>query len=180
MTLVPCITTERLRLRRWRSSDHEPFAAMNADSRVTEFLPGNLTREQSDAFVERIESHFERHGFGLWAVDVLSSEKFVGYVGLSIPRFSAHFTPCVEIGWRLGFQHWGQGYATEGARGALEFGFDTLSLREIVSFTVPLNTRSRRVMERIGMTHNVSDDFDHPLLPENHPLRQHVLYRIGR
>ena len=153
---------------------------MNADPRVTEFLPARLSPEQSDAFVERAEAHFERHGFGLWAVEIPGIVSFAGFVGLSIPRFEAPFQPCVEIGWRFGAEHWGKGYATEGARAALAFGFDECGLEEIVSFTAPQNVRSRRVMERIGMSHDPADDFDHPLLAEGHPLRRHVLYRIGR
>jgi RimJ/RimL family protein N-acetyltransferase len=153
---------------------------MNADPRVTEYLPGPLSEEESDAFIARIEDHFEQHSFGLWAVEICNVASFAGYLGLLVPRFEAHFTPCVEIGWRLSAEHWGQGYATEGARAALAFGFEVLGLEEIVSFTVPGNRRSRRVMERIGMAHNPADDFDHPLLPEGHPLRRHVLYRITR
>lgn len=153
---------------------------MNADPRVTEFLPTKLTRETSDAFVTRIRAHFEQHGFGLWAVEVPGATPFAGFVGLAMPRFEAHFTPCVEIGWRLGAEHWGHGYATEGARAALAFGFDALRLEEIVSMTSPMNVRSRRVMEKIGMTYDPADDFDHPMVAEGHPLRPHVLYRISR
>jgi RimJ/RimL family protein N-acetyltransferase len=112
-------------------------------------------------------------------VEVRGGAAFAGFVGLSVPRFEAHFAPCVEIGWRLAAQHWGHGYATEGARAALAFGFGTLGLEEIVAFTAPRNVRSRRVMEKIGMTYDPADDFDHPLLPEGHPLRRHVLYRIA-
>jgi RimJ/RimL family protein N-acetyltransferase len=134
----------------------------------------------SDAFVARAEAHFEERGFGLWAVEVRDGGTFAGFVGLSTPRFDAHFQPSVEIGWRLGPEHWGRGYATEGARAALAFGFEVLRLEGIVSFTVPANVRSRRVMEKIGMTYDPADDFDHPLLAEGHPLRRHVLYRIAR
>jgi len=123
---------------------------------------------------------FAEHGFGLWAVEVVGVAPFIGYVGLSIPRFEAHFTPAVEVGWRLASAYWGQGYATEGARAALEAGFTQFGLKEIVSFTVPATARSRRVMERIGMTHDPADDFDHPRLAEGDPLHRHVLYRIGR
>lgn len=176
---LPCdIRTERLLLRRWQPEDREPFAALNADPSVVEFLPGPLTREESDQRAMRIDAHFDRHGFGLWAVEVPGTAPFIGFVGLAMPQFEAHFTPCVEIGWRLAAAYWGQGFATEGARAALDFGFQQLGLREIVSFTVPLNLRSRRVMERIGMTHDVAGDFDHPLLPDGHSLRRHVLYRI--
>jgi RimJ/RimL family protein N-acetyltransferase len=154
-----------------------PFARLNADARVVEFLPKPLTREESDARADQIEAHFQQHGFGLWAVEIPGVTPFAGFVGLSIPRFEAHFTPCVEIGWRLDADHWNRGYATEGARAALDFGFRWLGLQEIVSFTVPGNLRSRRVMEKIGMIRSPDDDFDHPLLPEGHPLRRHVLYR---
>ena len=204
------ILTPRLRLRRWLPGDRAPFAAMNADPRVMEYFPKALTREESDALIERIEAHFEQRGFGLWAVEIrggarfagsagaAATEKFAraagfagatgttgfapfaGFIGLSVPRFQAHFTPCVEIGWRLAAEHWGHGYATEGARAVLDFGFEALGLEEIVSFTAEGNARSRRVMEKIGMTRNPADDFDHPSLPEGHPLRRHVLYRIVR
>lgn len=173
------LRTERLLLRRWRPADREPFAALNADPRVMEFFPGLLSREDSDALVARIEAHFDRHSFGLWAVEVVGVTPFAGFVGLSVPRFEAPFTPCVEIGWRLSTDTWGHGYATEGARAALAFGFGALGLEEVVSFTVPHNLRSRRVMEKLGMTHHPDEDFDHPLLPAGHPLSRHVLYRIA-
>lgn len=178
MTTPRELKTDRLWLRRWLPFDRVPFAAMNADSRVVEFLPRALSREESNAFADRIEAHFDQHGFGLWAVEICNVRSFAGFVGLSVPRFDAHFTPCVEIGWRLGAEYWGHGYATEGARAALSFGFEKLGLEEIVSFTVPGNVRSRRVMERIGMTYEPADAFDHPLLPDGDPLRRHVLYRI--
>jgi RimJ/RimL family protein N-acetyltransferase len=180
MSRSPELTTERLRLRRWLASDKAPFAAMNADPRVTEFLADAPGRAESDAAVERIEAHFDERGFGLWAVEIPGSAPFIGYVGLLVPRFEAAFTPCVEIGWRLASAWWGRGYATEGARAALDFGFGVLGLSEIFSFTVPNNVRSRRVMEKIGMVRNPADDFDHPRLPATHPLRRHVLYKIGR
>ncbi len=174
------LRTERLLLRRWRPEDRAPFAAMNADRRVMEFFPALLSQEESDARAARIEAHFERHGFGLWAVEVPGVVPFAGFVGLGVVDFAAPFTPCVEIGWRLAAANWGRGYATEGARAALAFAFDTVGLAEVVSFTVPANVRSRRVMEKLGMTHQPSDDFDHPLLPEGHWLKRHVLYRIAR
>ena len=174
------LLTERLRLRRWRPGDRAPFAALNADPRVMEYFPAPLSSEESDDLAARIEAHFDARGFGLWAVEAPGVAPFVGFVGLSVPGFEAHFTPCVEIGWRLAAEHWGKGYAAEGARAALAFGFETLRLEEIVSFTATGNLPSRRVMERIGMTHDPADDFDHPALPEGHPLRRHVLYRIGR
>jgi RimJ/RimL family protein N-acetyltransferase len=177
---VPELKTTHLRLRRWSAADRDAFAAINADARVMEYFPHTLSRSESAASAERIAAHFEQHGFGLWAVEIPNIAPFVGFIGLSIPRFQAHFTPCVEIGWRLAAEFWGQGLATEGAQAALEFGFESLQLREIVSFTATGNTRSRRVMEKLGMTHDSSDDFDHPLLAVGHPLRRHVLYRIAR
>jgi RimJ/RimL family protein N-acetyltransferase len=143
-------------------------------------FPATLSREESDPLAARIEAHFDQHGFGLWAVEVPDVAPFAGFVGLSVPRFEAHFTPCVEIGWRLAAEHWGKGYATEGARAVLAFGFETLQLGEIVSFTTTGNLPSRRVMEKIGMTHDPADDFDHPASPAGHPLRRHVLYRVAR
>lgn len=174
------LRTERLLLRRWRPEDREAFAAMNADPRVMEFFPGTLPRSESDAMVDRIEAHFERHGFGYWAAELPGIAALAGLVGLAVPRFEAAFTPCVEIGWRLAPAQWGRGLATEAARAALDFGFRCLQLPEILSFTVPANVRSRRVMEKIGMTHAPAEDFDHPLLPEGHALRRHVLYRCRR
>jgi RimJ/RimL family protein N-acetyltransferase len=180
MNLPQELRTERLWLRRWVLEDRVPFARLNADVRVVEFFPGALSREESDARADRIEAHFQRHGFGLWAVEIPGITQFAGFIGLSIPLFEVPFMPCIEIGWRLDAEHWGRGYATEGARAALEFGFQSLDLKEIVSYTVPGNLRSRRVMEKIGMTHSASEDFEHPALAEGHPLRRHVLYRIGR
>ncbi len=171
------LRTARLLLRDWQDEDLPTFAALNADHRVMEFFPGLLDRADSDALAVRIRSGLAERGFGLWAVEVCGGASFIGFVGLSVPSFEAHFTPCVEIGWRLATEHWGCGYATEAARAVLEFGFREIDLDEIVSFTVPANRRSRSVMERISMTHSPDDDFVHPLLPEGHPLRRHVLYR---
>jgi len=174
------LPTARLILRRWTREDREPFAALNADPAVMRHFPSILSRSESDAFADRIEAHFERHGFGLWAVEIPGVAPLAGFVGLSVPAFAAPCMPCVEIGWRLAAAHWGRGYATEGARAALGFGFDAAGLDEIVSFTVPANAASRRVMEKIGMTHDPAGAFDHPALPAGHPLRRHVLYRIRR
>jgi RimJ/RimL family protein N-acetyltransferase len=145
-----------------------------------EHFPALLTPEESEAAVARIEAHFNQHGFGLWAVEITGLTPFAGFVGLCVPRFEAHFTPCIEIGWRLAAEYWGRGFATEGARAALAFGFKSLRLEEIVSYTVPANLRSRRVMEKLGMTHQPGGDFDHPLLPAGHRLSRHVLYRLSR
>jgi RimJ/RimL family protein N-acetyltransferase len=143
------------------------------------FFPAPLTREQSDALAKRAERDIAERGWGLWAVEVVESPRFIGFVGLAEPKFEAHFTPAVEVGWRLSRDQWGNGYATEGARAALAFAFDELGLDEIVSFTSVVNERSRRVMERLGMTHDPSDDFDHPSV-SNGSLRRHVLYRLRR
>lgn len=179
MPTSPAIRTSRLVLREWRDKDLEPFAALNADPAVMEFFPHPLDRSESDAAAGRIRDHIQQHGYGLWAAEVPGVASFIGFVGLAVPRFEAHFTPCVEIGWRLARSYWGHGYATEAARAALDFGFRQLRLEEVVSFTVPANVRSRAVMERIGMTRSPADDFDHPAMPEGHPLRRHVLYRVG-
>jgi RimJ/RimL family protein N-acetyltransferase len=176
----PQLRTDRLLLRRWRDSDREPFAALNADPEVMEHFLAPLTCEESDAFRDSVEAHFRQHGFSMWAVEVVSTGSFAGFVGLLVPRFQAHFTPAVEIGWRLARQQWGHGYASEAARAALAFGFEEVGLEEIVSFTAPQNVRSRRVMERLGMTRDPADDFDHPFMPEGHRLRRHVLYRLSR
>lgn len=171
---------QRMVLRHWRPEDRAPFAVMNADPAVMEHFPSALSRAESDAAVDRIEAHFTKHGFGLWAVEIPGVTAFAGFIGLSIPGFEAHFTPCVEVGWRLAREYWGKGYATEGARAAVRFGFEQLGLIEIVSFATLANARSRRVMERIGMRHSSADDFDHPPLPAGHPMRRHVLYRLTK
>jgi len=167
------LETPRLLLRPWRDSDREPFAAMNADPRVMRYFLSTLTRQQSDALVDHCEAHLERHGFCPLAAELRETGEFIGFIGLSIPAFTAHFTPCVEIGWRLGFDHHGRGLATEGAREVLRHANG-----EIVSFTSAVNLPSRRVMEKLGMRRDAADDFDHPRIPEGHPLRPHVLYRI--
>lgn len=177
MTLSAMLQTERLILRRWVSADRKPFAGMNSDPEVMKYFPSVLSREESDELADRIEEHVVTHGFGLWALEISDLASFAGFVGLSMPGFEASFTPCVEIGWRLARAYWGHGYATEAASATLAFGFDELRLDQIVSFTVPGNARSRRVMEKLGMTHDPRDDFEHPSLPEGHPLRRHVLYR---
>ena len=179
MTLM-ALRTPRLLLRPWRDSDADAFAAMFDDAAVMEFLMPQTDRAAIDAIVGRVRAHFDRHGFGWWAAELQETGAFIGFIGLSHIPFEAHFTPAVEVGWRLASAYWGRGYATEGARASLEAAFTQLGLSEIVSITVPANTRSRRVMERIGMTRDPADDFDHPRLAEGHPLRRHVLYRIGR
>jgi ribosomal-protein-alanine N-acetyltransferase len=172
------IKTERLLLRRWLDSDRLPFQNMNADPRVMEFFPALLSPAESDALIDRAQAHFDSHCFGPFAVELLENQFLIGFIGLSIPNFDAPFIPAVEIGWRLAFDCWGRGFATEGARAVINFAFEDLGLDSLVSFTVPENLRSRRVMEKLGMTHDPADDFDHPRLPEDHPMRRHVLYRL--
>lgn len=174
------LQTDRLILRDWRESDRQPFSEINADPRVMESMPAPLSPEESDLLVDQIESHMQSHGFGLCAVELRQNHAFIGFIGLAVPSFQAQFTPCVEVGWRLSADHWGQGLATEGAREMIRYAFEVLGLDEVVSFTVPANLGSRRVMEKLGMTHDPADDFDHPKLPEGHPLRRHVLYRLRR
>lgn len=180
MIVIPELTTKRLRLRAWQDADLAPFASMNADPAVMQHMPATLTRSESDALVARIRADLESRGFGLWAVEVVGGAPFIGFVGLATPSFEVRFTPCVEIGWRLGLAHWGAGYATEAAHEVLAAGFQKLGLEEIVSFTVRANHRSRSVMTRLGMHSVAEDDFDHPALPLGHPLRRHVLYRLAR
>lgn len=175
------LRTERLLLRQWREDDKAPFAAMNADPVVMEHFPSTLSKKESDEFVDRMRDHLAEHGWGLWALDLVSRGEFIGFVGL----WPAGFDPfrssrLVEIGWRLRADAWGHGYATEAAAAALDHAFETLDLAEVVSFTSAPNVRSRAVMRRLGMSHDPDDDFDHPRLPDGHRLKRHVLYRIGR
>jgi 3-dehydroquinate dehydratase/shikimate dehydrogenase len=174
------IKTDRLLLRSWQEEDLDPLAQLNTDPRVMEFLPTLLTREESRARLELYNQHIKDHGWGLWAVSAPGVSDFIGWIGLWPIGFEAHFTPAVEVGWRLLPKFWGQGYATEGARASLEYGFNTLNLNEIVSITVPANLRSIRVMKKLGMHHDPKDDFNHPKFPEGHPLSRHILYRIKK
>ena len=171
------IATERLLLRRWKPEDFAPFCAMNADEEVMRHFPSTLNPEQTKAGLNRVETHFDRHGWGLFAAE--HEGQFIGYIGLFHVPFEAHFTPAVEIGWRLARSHWNRGLATEGARACLDFGFSKLDLKEIVAFTPPANLASRRVMEKLGMLHDVQGDFEHPRVAPGHALCRHVLYRIG-
>lgn len=177
--MVHELTTDRLRLRQWREADLEPFARLNADQETMRFFPSRLTREQSDNLARVIWDYIDDRGWGLWAAEVVDGPSFIGFVGLNEPTFHAHFMPAVEVGWRLSREHWGHGYATEGARAAVDFGFGELELDEIVAMIAPGNTRSRRVAERLAMTRDPADDFDHPRVPAG-PLRRHVLYRLAR
>jgi len=153
---------------------------MNADARVMEFYPALLDQAASDAMAKRIESAIGERGWGLWAAELRATGEFIGYIGLNVPGVALPFSPCVEIGWRLAHAFWGKGLATEGARGALRVGFTMLGLPEIVSFTALINRRSRAVMERLGLREDKAAAFDHPGMPEAHPLRPHCLYRITR
>jgi len=173
------LSTARLLLRCWRETDREPFAALNADPFVMEYFPARLTRADSDQLIAKIESGFDQRGYGLWALELRTTGEFIGFTGLDTPSFEAHFTPAVEVGWRLARSAWGQGYATEAGLTSVGFGFEEAGLGEIVSFTSAANLRSRAVMKRIGMTHDPLDDFDHPDLEEGDDLRRHVLYRMS-
>ena len=175
------LKTKRLILRPWREEDLEPFALLNADPRVMEYFPAMLSRSESDQLAHRIKNKMDENGWGMWAISVPGIAEFIGFIGLNSENqasFPAPFTPATEIGWRIAFEYWGKGYATEGAIAALAYGFETLNLNEIVSFTAVQNMRSRRIMEKIGMHHDSKDDFDHPKLPKEHKLNRHVLYRL--
>ena len=175
------LETDRLLLRAWREADRDAFAAMSADPQVMEFFPAELMRrEECDAFVDRASAGLAERGWGWYAIEERASGAFAGVAGLAPVRFEAHFTPAVEIGWRLARAAWGKGFATEAARAAVTFGFDELGLEEVVALAVPANTRSLAVMERLGMTRDPADDFDLPTLPADDPLRRHVLYRLTR
>ncbi|HMA15550.1 MAG TPA: GNAT family N-acetyltransferase [Kiloniellaceae bacterium] len=179
---VPTLATGRLLLRPWRDGDLAPFAALNGDPEVMAHFPKTLTPAESDAMAGRIQAALAERGFGWWAAEAPGVAPFIGFIGLSVPDFGAHFLPpghrVVEVGWRLARPFWGRGYATEGAREALRFGFEALGLAEIVAFTTTTNARSQAVMRRLGMRHDPADDFDHPKLPPGHRLRRHLLYRL--
>lgn len=168
--------TDRLLLRQWRDSDKEPFSALNADPRVMEYFPSILSKTESDSVADRCKSLIADRGWGFWAVELKESKRFIGFVGLHVPSDDLPFSPCVEIGWRLGYEHWGKGYATEAALKSLYVGFQLLMLDEIVSFTALSNLKSQAVMKRIGMT--ITETFEYPALPNESPLRQHCLYRL--
>jgi len=172
------LTTQRMILRRWKESDLAPFAALNANAEVMEYFPNTLDFEQTRLMIERIEKSFEERALGLWAVEETETGNFIGFVGLSVPKFEAPFLPCVEIGWRLAKEYWGRGYALEAALAATHDGFTRLQLSEIVSFTARSNKRSILVMERLHMQRDEAEDFMHPAIAADHPLCRHVLYRL--
>ena len=173
------IETSRVLLRSWTEADVEPWARMNADPRVMEFFLRTYSREESIATATLIREQFARDGYGWFVAEVKDRFPFAGVIALVDVPFQAHFTPAHEIGWRFLPEAWGQGYATEGARAALDFAFGQLGWREVVAMTATTNVRSQRVMERLGMTHDPKDDFDHPRIPKDHPINRHVLYRIS-
>lgn len=174
------LETKRLILRKWRPDDLDPFTAMNVDPEVMRFFPSRPDRAETEAQIRLVSDNIERHGIGWWAIEIPGNFDFAGFAGLSRPRFHTHFTPCVEIGWRLRRDAWGKGYATEAGSACLDFAFDRLKLDDIVSMAVVDNHRSRAVMERLGMTRRKEDDFGHPNIGIDHPLRAHVLYRLSR
>ena len=170
--------TDRLILRRWRAEDREPFAALNNNAEVMTYMPRPLTRTESDQWADNIEQEFERDGFGLWALELPGEAPFIGFTGLNRVPFQAHFTPAVEIGWRLARAFWGKGYATEAAQAAVQAGFQEFGLQEIVAETAEANLPSRRVMSRIGMRHHHAESFRHPAYAPDDSLGRYVLYRL--
>jgi len=169
------IVTKRLILREWKKEDLLPFSIMNADPRVMEFFPAPLSKKESDAAVEKIQKEMAEMGYGLWALELQENKQFIGFVGIHYVTFPAYFTPCIEIGWRLAYNSWGKGYATEAANAVIDYAFHTLHIKQLVSYTAKLNKRSMKLMKRLGMTYD--GDFDHPNLAAGHPLKPHVLFR---
>ena len=169
--------TPRLILRPWREEDLDPLFALHGDADSMRHFPSVLTRAESDAWAARLQAHFDAHGWGFWVVEEASGAAFIGVVGLLTIPWQARFTPAVEVGWRIAPGHRRRGFAEEAARAALDFGFASLGLAEILAFTIPANEPSWRLMERLGMT--ADGRFDHPRLPEGHPMRQHLLYRLA-
>ena len=173
------IETERLILRTWRKEDADPYFQINQDPKVIEFLPGPLTMEQVHDFIPAVNNHSDKYSYTLWAACLKETEELMGFIGLNYTDWESNFTPAVEVGWRLGFKYWGKGYATEGAKASLEYGIKQCSLKEIISFTVPANVRSLRVMEKIGLKRDLNSDFTHPKLAADHKLSHHVLYKLS-
>jgi len=177
MTNIIQLKTDRLILRQWLDSDLTLFADMNADPIVMKYYPDVLNRQISDSMANRLKQLISEKSWGFWAVELIKEKKFIGFVGLHEPDYNLPVTPCVEIGWRLDQNYWGKGYATEAANACLKFAFEELYLTEVYSFTSIQNRKSRQVMERIHMS-NMNLNFEHPIIPEGHPLRLHVLYKI--
>jgi RimJ/RimL family protein N-acetyltransferase len=172
--IEPVIFTERLGLRKWIDADFIPFAEINKDSEVMEYFPRLLTDNETSEMIKRINSHFDKYGFGLFAVEKLATKEFIGFTGFMVPTFDSFFTPCIEIGWRIKKTDWGKGYATEAAKACLHYGFKTLQFAKVYSFTSVINLRSEKVMQKIGMVK--AGEFDHPNIPRDNPLCRHVLY----
>ncbi len=172
------LETERLILRIWKKEDADPYYSINQDPKVIEFLRGPLTIEEVNDFIQAVNDHGDKYGYMLWASELKKTGELIGFIGLNYTKFESHFTPAVEVGWRLGSQYWGKGYATEGAEASLNYGFNQCNLKEIVSFTVPTNIRSISVMEKIGMKRDIEGNFTHTKLPLDHKLSKHILYRI--
>jgi len=173
------LETERIILREWRESDLPALAKINADPDVMRYFPASLTVQESENLVNRFQQHIHHNGFGFFALELKSDRQLIGFTGLNKPYYALPFSPCVEIGWRLAKEFWGKGLASEAAGKCLQFAFEQLTLRDVVSFTAVDNVKSRSVMERIGMQ-NVAQNFQHPLLPTGHALREHVLYKIDK
>lgn len=176
--MTTIIETERLILRTWKKEDAETYFQINQDPMVTEFLPKALTMEQVNDFILSVNQHQTKHGYTLWAAELKETGELMGFIGLNYTDWESHFTPAVELGWRLGSPYWGKGFATEGAKASLAYGFKQCDLKEIVSFTVPGNVRSIRVMQKIGLIRDLNGDFEHPKLSISHPLSKHVLHRL--
>jgi len=171
------LETERLKLRQWKDSDFPIFSEMNADPIVMKYYPNTLSEDESNTLANKCRELISKQSWGFWAVETKKEKEFIGFVGLHKPTYDLPFTPCVEIGWRLGKKYWGKGYATEAALEALKFAFEELKLNEVYSFASVSNTQSWAVMERLNMR-NLEKNFEHPIIPEKHPLREHVLYKI--
>ncbi len=179
MTNIIEIKTERLLLRQWRKEDLSEFALLNADPLVMKYFPKVLSAEESDVLAEKIIKLISERGWGFWAVETINTQSFIGFVGLHEPHYELPVNPCVEIGWRLARKYWGQGYATEAGQASLKCAFNDLELDEVYSFAVVANRKSRAVMERLGLRDTMSN-FEHPVIPEDSPLREHVLYKIDK
>jgi RimJ/RimL family protein N-acetyltransferase len=178
MNAISEIHTERLWLRQWKQKDLKPFATMSLDEHVMEYFPSTLDTKESEAMALKCQGLIQERGWGFWAVELKANQQFIGFIGLHIPSAALPFSPCVEVGWRLARPYWGQGYATEGAKASLHFGFSNLGLMEIVAFTSVLNTKSMNVMRKLGMQR--AELFNHPDISPDHRLFPHVLYRLPR
>lgn len=180
VNMTSIIETERLLLRFWKKEDVEPYYQINQDPKVIQYLRSSLTMDQVVEFVKSVNIHGDKYGYALWAAQFKETSELIGFIGLQFTDWKSHFTPAVEVGWRLGSQYWGKGYATEGASASLRYGFNRCGLKEIISFTVPANVRSIRVMEKIGLKQDINGSFAHTKLELSHQLSKHVLYRIAR